>query len=175
VKGVTRPAAAAGLPTLPIDEADPVPEQIETADAAPTINQSPPQQLAEVTPLERPIVPEPSREESSGIAPVAAVIVASEAPTVVPVDAETEPMLEVVAPLDSKAPLPQFSSPDQLGMNLDHDTMKPEPVSSTGVADSRRLVDGQKADNSPKPKRTARSSASNGKNSGKQKDPPSSS
>jgi hypothetical protein len=65
VQGLTRPLAAAGVPVMPTDGADPVPEQIDTADAAPTINQSPPQQLAEVTPAKRPIVPELSREESS--------------------------------------------------------------------------------------------------------------
>ena len=172
VQGVTRPVAAAGVPTLPIDEADRVPEQIDAADVAPTINQSPPQQLVEVTPPpERPIVPEPSREQSSGIAVVTAITVAPEAPTVVPGEAVTEPLPEVEVPLDSEAPLPQFSAPDQLAVNRDRDPMNPEPVSSSGVALSRRAVDGQQAGVSPKSKRTVRPSASKLKKLGKQKDP----
>lgn len=170
-QGVTRPAAAAVVPSLPIYEADRLAEQIDTAEVAATINQSPSQHLVEVTPLpDRPIVVPPTSEESAGIAVVTNTIVASDAPTVVPGEAVTELLPEVEAPLDSEAPLPQISTPDQLGLNLDRDPMNPDPVSMVGVGSSRSPADGQQADPAPKSKRKVRPSASKGKKSVVQKD-----
>lgn len=173
VRGVTRPVATVSVFTPPVEDTVRVLEHVDTADVVSTISQSPSQQLEEAPPPhERPIVPEPSGEESAGTVVVTGIIGASEAPTVVPGEATTEPPWEVQKLLDLETSFPQLSAPDQIAMALNCDLMKPEPVSSTGRVDSRLPVDGLQSDLSLKSKRTVSGSVSKGRKSGKHKNSP---
>ncbi|WP_149537192.1 hypothetical protein [Siccirubricoccus phaeus] len=147
VRCATCAVAPTAVPTSAGDDAARVPDQDDCADVVPTINPHPPTPIEGATPpLERPMLPEATSEQSAGAGVVTSVFVSAEASTFVPSDAVTEPLQEDEAPLNAARRRRSASAPDLLGYPLPPCPVSPEAESSAEAASSRGPEDRQRAD-----------------------------